>query len=142
MIHPLRTVFVVTAFIVLLTSCSWSQVFHVDLTVVDANDGKPVSDAKVVVDTLSNEDRQKNDPPERYTTVWTTDEAGRVEFDFSISGYTASSGRTDKWYLKVKKEGYKMNVTDIKPNPLPDGRSDGAKIPLTVRVEMQHENVH
>jgi hypothetical protein len=134
MSHPFRTTSLVIAAVVLLTGCSWSQVFQLNLTVVDKTDGTPIPSALVVVDTsLTNEER-RNDPVTT-ETGFQTDKAGRLEYDFSISGYTPTHSGADRWYLKVSREGYEPVVIDIKPQPPPERRE--GKIPLTVKVEMR-----
>ena len=137
MSHPFRTTSLVIAAVVLLTGCSWSQVFQLSLTVVDKTDGTPIPSALVVVDTsLTNEER-RNDPVTT-ETGFQTDKAGRLEYDFSISGYTPAHSGADRWYLKVSKEGYEPVVIDVKPKPPPERRE--GKIPLTVKVEMRPAN--
>jgi hypothetical protein len=132
--HPFRTTIVVIAAVVPLTGCSWSQVFQLSLTVVDKTDGTPIPGATVLVDTsLANEER-KNDPV--HETGFQTDQAGRLEYDFSIPGYTPTASGGDRWYLKVRKAGYEPVVLDIKPNPPPE-RSRDQHLPLTVKVEMR-----
>lgn len=133
--RPFRTTALAVAAVVLLTGCSWVQVFRLSLTVVDKTDGAPVPGATVVVDTSATNEERKNDsvPPEAGLQ---TDEAGHLEYDFSISGYTPTASGGDRWYLKVRREGYEPVVIDIKPNPAPE-RSRDKPIPLTVKVEMQ-----
>jgi hypothetical protein len=132
--HPLRTTALVVAAVALLAGCSWSQVFRLSLTVVDKADGTPIPGAQVVVDTSVTNEERKSDPVPPDAGLQ-ADGAGRLEHDFSISGYTPTSSGGDRWYLKVSKEGYEPVVTDIKPNPPPDRRE--GKIPLAVRVEMR-----
>jgi len=122
--------------VVLLTGCSWSQVFRLSVTVVDKADGKPIPGAEVLVDAFVTNEERKDEPiPEGWGGV-RTDEAGRLDTDFSISGYTPTSSGGDRWYLKVRKEGYEPVVIDIKPNPPPERNKEGP-IPLTAKVEMQ-----
>jgi hypothetical protein len=133
MTHPLRTTLLVITAVVFLTGCSWTQVFRLTLTVLDKRDGTPISGAKVAVDAYTSNEEGKNDfGPE---TGLQTDEAGRVDFDFSIPGYTPTASGGGRWYLKVQKDGYEPMVTDIKPNPPPERRE--GKIPVTVKVEMR-----
>jgi hypothetical protein len=133
--YPFRTTALVIAAVVLLTGCSWSQVFRLSLTVVDKTDGAPVPGAKVVVDTFLTNEERKTDPVPPETELQ-TDAAGRLEYDFSISGYTPTASGADRWYLKVRKEGYEPVVIDIKPNPAPE-RGRDKPLPLAVKVEMQ-----
>jgi hypothetical protein len=122
----------VIAAVVLLTGCSWSQVFRLSLTVVNRTNGTPIAGAVVDVDTFATNEEGKNDPvPE---TGYQTNEAGRLDYDFSISGYTPTSSGADRWYLKVRKDGYEPVVVDIKPPP--ERKKDGP-IPLAVTVEMR-----
>jgi hypothetical protein len=138
MVHPYRTALLVFAAVTLLTGCSWLQAFRLTVTVVDKADGKPIPDATVAVDTFVTNEERKNDLPTLETTGPKTDQAGRLEYDFSISGYTPTHSGGDRWYLKVAKEGYEPVVTDFKPNPPPERSSDKDKpLPLTVKVEMR-----
>src|SRR5579872_2102643 len=135
MSHQLRTTFLVIVAVVLLTGCSWSQVFRISLTVVDKTDSKPITGAQAEVDTSYSSDERKNDPVPP-GTGHQTDVAGSLDFDVSISGYTPTSSGGERWYLKVRKEGYEPVVIDIKPKPAPERNKDGP-IPLNVKVEMQ-----
>ncbi|SRR6266545_4999334 len=90
--HPSRTALIAFTVVVLLTGCSWSQVFRLSLTVVDKDTGKPIPGAKVDVDASSLNEERKN---EQVDTGRQTDEAGRLDYDFSISGYPpTASGET------------------------------------------------
>lgn len=131
--HPIQTTLLVTAIAVLLTGCSWSQVFRLSVSVVDKADGKPISGVKVDVDESSNNEDRKN---EQVETGRQTDENGRLDYDFSISGYTPTASGGERWYLKLRKDGYEPVVLDFKPKPPPERNNDGP-IHLTVRVEMQ-----
>ncbi len=95
--------------------------FRLSLTVVDKTDGKPIPGAEVDVDASLTNEEQKHNPVE---TGLLTDEAGRLEYDLSIPGYTPTASGGERWYLMVRKEGYEPVVIDIKPNP-PPGRQPG-----------------
>ena len=98
MSHPLRTTFLFIVAIVFLTGCSTSQVFQLILTVVDKSDGKPITAARVVVDTGTTNEEMKNDPIPPETSLQ-TDEAGRVDYNILINGYSPRSSDGDGWYL-------------------------------------------
>jgi hypothetical protein len=135
--HPIRTTSLVVTAVALLTGCSWSQIFRLSLTVVDKADGKSLPGAEVMVDASSFSEDRKND---RVATGFLTDEAGRLEYDFQIGGYTPEHSGGTSWYLKVSKEGYEPVVIDIKPKPPPERNKEGP-IPMTMKIEMQRAKV-
>lgn len=134
--RPYRLSVLAFTAVILLTGCSWSQVFRLSLTVVDKTDGKSIPGAKVVVDASEINEERKNDPVPQDTENQ-TNEMGRLGYEFSISGYTPTNSGGRRWYLKVRKEGYEPVVIDIKPDPPPPRNRDRQPIPLTAKVEMQ-----
>jgi hypothetical protein len=85
----------------------------------------------VVVDTFETNEERNNDPIPQDTGNQ-TNEMGRLNYDFSISGYTLTSSGGRRWYLKVGKAGYEQVVIDIKPDPPPPRSRDRQPTPLTV----------
>ncbi len=136
MVHPYRTVILVVTAIFMLTGCSTGQTFHLVLTILDKTDGKPVSGAKVVLDTLGVQEQKQDVDYGHTVTKVKADENGAVAFDFSVSPYPPDPGH-GQWFLKVSKEGFDPVVIDIKPSPLPK-RTDEL-LPLKVTVEMQQK---
>jgi hypothetical protein len=128
--HRCRTVLLSVAAVVLLTSCSTSQAFHLLVTVLTA-DGTPVAGAKVLLDTQGVEER-KLDPEYGWPHDGATDAQGRFAHDFSVSPYPSDDPR---WYLKVSKDGFETVVIDIKPDPQPEKSRE--RIELTRTVELR-----
>jgi hypothetical protein len=130
--HPYRTTVLVVAAVVFLTGCSWSQTFTLFLTVRNAEDGQPVPGAAVKLDTLGSEER-KDEHDYGVGPGGQTGPDGRFEHDFRISGYTESG--SERWYLKVKKDGFEPQVINIRPANQP--RKPDEKIPLRVEVRLR-----
>ena len=129
--HPYRTAALAFAAVTLLTGCSWSCTFNLLLTVINADDGKPVPGVTVVLDTYSLAEDRKQDL-DAGGQIGSTDGQGQLTHEFSISGYTSSEG---PWFLKLRKEGFEPVVKDISPHK--EAKKGGERNPLPVNVEMK-----
>lgn len=127
--HRYRTIGLAIATIVLLSGCSWSNTFQLLLTVTSADDKQPVGGVAAVLDTLGAVEERKQQL-DAGSPIGTTDAAGQLRHNFTISGYTSNSG---PWYLKLQKEGFEPLIIDISPKRSVNER----EVPLPVTAEMK-----
>jgi hypothetical protein len=119
--------------LLMLTGCSTAHYFILHLTVTDADSGKPLSGVATNLDTRGDEER-KMDHEYGYPTDVTGPD-GQMTREFMISPYPSDAAH---WYLKLKMDGYEMEVIEIKPAEQPKTKE---KTPLDVSVRLRPTRV-
>lgn len=113
------------------SGCSFIYEFNVEVSVLDASNGRPLDEVVVVLDTIGDADtRERSDFGE---AIGQTNTAGRVEKLIRVSDAFRPTGER-RWYLKVSRDGYRSEVVDMSPAEWPKSTKQVMPIVVTVRL--------
>ena len=127
--YPIRTVGLVTITFILLAGCQFSYPYTLILSVKDANNNQPVPGVSVKLDTSGSEEQKFNMDYTTHRDIPDSEADGQVLYDFKEGGSQLTG-----WYLKLKKEGYEIEVIDIKPSTEPKNRNERTILKVEARM--------